>query len=97
MRVYDGPTYYVPTSFTPNGDGLNDFFRAIPVGITTTEYFRVFNRYGQVVFETNKWLQGWDGSFQGRKQASGTYIWIVKGIDKYNKKVEQKGTVVLIY
>ena len=97
VRVYDGPTYYVPTSFTPNGDGLNDFFRAIPVGIANTEYFRVYNRFGQIVFETNRWLQGWNGSFQGRKQPSGTYIWIVKGIDKYNKPVEQKGTVVLIY
>ena len=97
VRVYDGPTYYVPTSFTPNGDGLNDFFRAIPVGISNTEYFRVYNRFGQIVFQTNRWLQGWDGFYQGRKQPSGTYIWIVKGIDKYNKKVEQKGTVVLIY
>ncbi|MGC8000615.1 gliding motility-associated C-terminal domain-containing protein, partial [Salmonella enterica] len=55
VQVYQGPDYLVPNAFTPNGDGLNDVFRAIPVGMTTPEYFRIFNRYGQVVFETNQY------------------------------------------
>jgi gliding motility-associated-like protein len=96
VRVYDGPTYFVPTSFTPNNDGLNDFFRAVPSGISRTEWFRVYNRYGQMVFNTNRWLQGWDGTFQGKPQPAGTYVWMVKGIDKDGNVVEQKGTVILI-
>ena len=96
IRVYDGPTYYVPNSFTPNGDGLNDIFRAVPVGISYTQYFKIFNRFGELIFQTNRWLQGWDGKKLGKAQPSGTYIWIVKGIDKDNKVVEQKGTVILI-
>jgi gliding motility-associated-like protein len=78
VRVYQGPQYYTPTAFTPNGDGLNDFFRAIPVEVTEIEYFRIFNRYGQLLFQTNKWLKGWDGTYQGKKQPMGTYVWTAK-------------------
>jgi large repetitive protein len=96
IKVYEGPTYYVPNSFTPNGDGLNDIFRATPAGMANTTYFRIFNRFGQVMFETNQWLKGWDGTFNGKPQASGTYVWIVSGTDRDNKKVEMKGTVNII-
>jgi gliding motility-associated-like protein len=96
IQVYAGPCYYVPSSFTPNGDGLNDIFRAIPVGIAYTDWFRVFNRYGELVFQTNRWMKGWDGTYLGKKQPAGTYVWIVKGVDKYGKVVEQRGTVLII-
>jgi large repetitive protein len=95
IKVYNGPTFNVPNSFTPNGDGLNDIFRAIPVGIANT-YFRVFNRTGQVMFETSQYLKGWDGTFNGKPQPNGTYVWIVTGTDRDYKKVEMKGTVNLI-
>ncbi len=95
VKVYNGPAFYVPNSFTPNGDGLNDIFRAIPVGMANS-YFRVFNRTGQVVFETSQYLKGWDGTFNGKPQPNGTYVWIVTGTDRDYKKVEMKGTVNLI-
>lgn len=96
IKVYDGPAYYVPTAFTPNGDGRNDIFRAVPSGVVSTEYFRVFDRWGKLVFETSKWLKGWDGTYQGRPQAGGAYVWIIKGRDKDGKTIERKGTVILI-
>ncbi|ODT53877.1 MAG: hypothetical protein ABS68_04440 [Niastella sp. SCN 39-18] len=96
IKVYAGPTYYVPNAFSPNGDGRNDIFRPIPSGITSTEYFRVFNRFGELVFETNEWLKGWNGFYLGRKQPVGTYVWIIKGKDKNGKTVQQKGTVMLL-
>ena len=96
VKVYDGPTYYIPNSFSPNGDGLNDIFRAIPVGMANTVYFRVFDRYGQLVFETNQWLKGWDGTFNGKPQPIGTYIWTVAGTSRENKKVNMKGSVNII-
>ena len=96
VQVYVGPNYYVPNAFSPNGDGLNDIFRAVPVGIAKTDWFRVFNRYGQLVFETNEWLKGWDGKFQGRAQPMGVYVWIIKGVDKGGRVVEMKGTVMLV-
>jgi hypothetical protein len=56
----------------------------------------VFNRFGELVFETNKWLKGWDGTYLGKKQSPGVYVWIVKGMDKNGRKVELKGTVMII-
>lgn len=96
IKVYEGPMYYLPNAFTPNGDGLNDVFRPIPVGIRSTDYFRVFNRYGAVMFETKEWMKGWDGTIKGKPSVSGTYVWMIKGIDKNGTIVEMKGSVILI-
>lgn len=96
VQVYPGPAYHVPTAFSPNGDGLNDVFRVIPAGIAYTDWFRIFNRYGQLVFATNQWLKGWDGTYQGKKQPIGNYVWVLKGKDKNGKVVEMKGTVLLV-
>ena len=96
VQVFEGPNYHVPNAFTPNGDGLNDVFRAIPPGMASTEYLRIFNRYGQLVFETHEWMKGWDGRYQGKLQPQGAYVWIIKGVDKNGRTVEKKGTVMLI-
>jgi gliding motility-associated-like protein len=96
IKVYRGPAYYVPSAFTPNGDGLNDVFRGIHPGIERTEFFRIFNRYGKLVFQTNQPMRGWDGTFQGKPQENGVYVWIIKGFDKVGKVVEQRGTVTLL-
>ena len=96
VKVYEGPTYYLPNAFTPDGNGLNDIFMPIPVGIKSTDYFRVFNRYGVLMFETRQWMKGWDGTIKGKPAASGTYVWMVKGIDKNGNLVEMKGTVILL-
>ncbi len=96
IQVYNGPTFYVPNAFSPNGDGQNDLFKVVPVGISRTDWFRIFNRFGEMVFETNKWMKGWDGTFRGKKQPAGNYVWMVKGVDKYGKVVEMKGTVLIV-
>ncbi|HMI79554.1 MAG TPA: gliding motility-associated C-terminal domain-containing protein, partial [Ferruginibacter sp.] len=96
IKAYEGPNYYVPNAFSPNGDMLNDVFRPIPVGIQSTQYFRVFNRYGEQMFETNEWLKGWDGMHKGKKASAGTYVWMIKGTDKNGKVVEMQGTVILV-
>jgi gliding motility-associated-like protein len=96
IKVYEGPYYYLPNAFTPNGDGLNDIFKPIPVGIRNTDYFRIFNRYGQLMYETRQWMQGWDGTLKGKPAATGAYVWIIKGIDKNGSVVEMKGTFILV-
>ena len=96
IKVYDGITYYVPNAFSPNGDGLNDVFKPIAVGISTTNFFRIVNRYGQIVFETNQWNKGWDGTYKGVPQAIGNYIWMINGLGKNGKVIEMKGNVILI-
>ena len=52
--------------------------------------------FGKLIFETNRWLRGWDGNYQGRKQPTAAYVWMVKGTDKYGKVIEKKGTVLLL-
>lgn len=90
------PRIFVPTGFTPNGDGINDLLRPIAVGIERIDYFRVYNRWGQLVFSTTTNGMGWDGKIAGKNQASGTYAWLVKGVDYTGKTIYQKGTTTLI-
>jgi gliding motility-associated-like protein len=94
--VYKGPDIYVPTAFSPNGDGRNDLFRAIPVGITTFESLSVFNRYGQKIFFTSNAQYGWDGTWQNQKQPQGVYVWMVSGVDFKGERIFKKGTVMLV-
>jgi gliding motility-associated-like protein len=96
IKVYRGPTYYVPNAFTPNGDGLNDIFKAVAPGIKQTNYFRIFDRWGKLIFESRDINKGWDGRYLGLQQPSDVYVWIIKGIDITGKVVEFKGTVTLI-
>jgi len=96
IKVYQGPEIYMATAFTPNNDGKNDIFKPFPVGIKKYNYFRVFNRWGQLVFSTTDFNLGWDGKMNGNEQPAGTYIWIVEGVTKDNKTITKRGTVVLI-
>lgn len=96
VRVYKGPDIYVATGFTPNGDGKNDKFTPFPVGIKSYKYFRVFNRWGQLIFSTTKLHDGWDGKLGGRDQPSGVYVWMIEGMTKDNRPITKKGTVTLI-
>jgi gliding motility-associated-like protein len=86
----------VPTGFTPNRDGKNDIIRPIAVGITKIEYFRIYNRWGQQVFQTVENGKGWDGRIKGQDQGSGVYVWVVKAIDFTGKEFFAKGTLTLI-
>ncbi|HEX2630023.1 MAG TPA: T9SS type B sorting domain-containing protein, partial [Chitinophagaceae bacterium] len=96
VRVYKGPDFYVPTGFTPNGDGRNDTFYPFPVGIKEIKYFRVFNRWGQLVFQTTRLNEGWNGKLGGKDQNNDVYVWQVQGVTKDNRVITKKGTVVLI-
>src|SRR5688572_4239481 len=98
IRVYKtGPEIFVPTGFTPNGDGRNDVFRPIYVGMKTVHFFEVYNRWGALVYSSKKDDgKGWDGTVKGLKQNTGTFIWMVKATDIIDKVHFKKGTVTLI-
>lgn len=96
VRSYKGPDIYVVTGFSPNRDGLNDLFRPIPVGIKELKHFRVFNRWGQLLYSTSRLHDGWDGSFQGREQPTGVYVWMVEAIANDGRVITKKGTVTLM-
>lgn len=90
------PQIFVPTAFTPNRDGKNDIFKPVAAGISKIEYVRVFNRWGQLVFSSASDKTGWDGTIKGKEQPSGTFVWLVKGVDYLGKPFFAKGTVLLI-
>lgn len=90
------PDLFVPTAFTPNGDSRNDIIKPIPVGIKTFSYFRIYNRLGQLLYQTTAIGQGWDGTFGGTPQPSGTYVFMTEGVDYTGKLLQRKGTLVLI-
>lgn len=91
-----GPEIFIPSAFTPNGDGKNDVLKPVTAGIATLQFFRVYNRYGQVVYSTSETGKGWDGVFNGYPQPSGTYVYQAQGTDYNGRIVFRKGTVVLI-
>ncbi len=90
------PKVFVPTAFTPNNDGRNDLFIPVAAGISKIEYFRIFNRWGELVFSTTTDGQGWDGRIKGQPQNTGTFVWLVKAVDYLGKPFFAKGTVTLI-
>lgn len=96
IKVYNGPDLYVPSAFTPNGDGLNDIFRPFPVGIKELRFFRVFNKWGQLVYSTTTLGQGWDGKLNGMDQGTSVFVWMVQGVARDGKVITKKGTVTLI-
>ena len=90
------PDIFVPTAFTPNGDGKNDRARPIPVGVLNLDYFSVFNRVGQLLYTTSQIGEGWDGTYKGVNQPAGTYVYMVQGTNYLGTRIFHKGTLVLI-
>lgn len=90
------PDLYVPNAFTPNGDGNNDIFKPIPIGMKSVDVFRVYNRWGQLLYSGTGNGAGWDGKFGGKGQETATYVWYAEGVDYLNNKIKRKGTVILI-
>lgn len=96
MLVLKKPGFYLPTAFTPNGDGLNDVAIPYLVRMKSLVSFSVFNRWGNRVFYTNQPNKGWDGKSGGVEQANGVYVWVLEFVDNNSKKVTEKGTITVI-
>ncbi len=96
IQVYKGPDIYVPNAFTPNRDSRNDILKAIPVGIKDFHYFRIYDRWGTIIFSTTNPANGWDGRIKGTEQSTATFIWVAEGIDYTGKTIQRKGSVIII-
>ncbi|MCF8370306.1 MAG: PKD domain-containing protein [Bacteroidales bacterium] len=95
--VREEDKFSMPTVFTPNGDGLNDVFKVEGWGIKQVLEFKVYNRWGELVFATDNKLEGWDGTYKGKNQASDTYTYIVRVEMWVGSNVhEKKGFINLI-
>jgi gliding motility-associated-like protein len=86
---------FVPTAFTPNGDGKNDTFKPYIGRSFTLLDFTVYDRWGEKIFTTKK-ENGWDGKINGQPQNSGIYVWILKANDEHGSIINKKGIVALI-
>lgn len=87
---------FMPNAFTPNADGLNDVIMPVCVGITRLNYFRVFNRWGQLIFSTTSMGRGWDGMVGGQPQSSGNFVYMVQGVDYTGRMITKKGNILLV-
>jgi gliding motility-associated-like protein len=87
---------YVPTAFTPNSDGRNDYLHPILRGIDDVKYFRVFNRRGQLLYETKNELPGWDGNFKGQPQDPQAVVWMLECLGLDGVVYSKTGSAVLI-
>lgn len=98
VSVAVNPTVFMPTAFSPNGDGKNDFFHPVSTGGILVRYFEVYNRYGQQVFNGNSLtsVQGWDGTFHGVPCDMGTYYYQINIETRNAETVALKGDVLLV-
>ncbi len=96
VKIIKSIEIYVPTAFTPNGDGKNDLLRPHLRGIKELRYFKVFNRWGQLLFVGTNDQFAWDGRFRGTPQQIQTVVWIAEGIGVDDRTYTRKGTSTLI-
>lgn len=91
------PIVYAPNAFTPNNDGLNDLFKIKIIGETSIHYLKIYNRWGQLVYDNPDMSRYWNGKLNGIELPLGVYVWIMAGIDTYFKKpFSKKGVITLV-
>jgi gliding motility-associated-like protein len=97
LKVLSACIIAVPSAFTPNGDGLNDYLYPLNALKAENLDFKVFNRWGQLIFHSNDWQQKWDGTINGVKQGTGVFVWMLEYTNKDTKqKFSMRGTSTLI-
>ncbi|RYZ53794.1 MAG: T9SS type B sorting domain-containing protein [Sphingobacteriales bacterium] len=99
MEVYKDCYLDIPNAFTPNGDGVNDYFLPRQVLSKSLSGFsmQVFNRWGQIIFETSRIDgRGWDGRFNGTVQPDGVYIYLINAVFEDGASEQYKGNVTLL-
>ena len=95
VRAFD-VNIYVPNVFSPNGDGINDVLYVNLINIKQLKFFRIYDRWGKKLFETNDPTQGWDGKTNGVLQHIDTYTWVAEAVDNNGTYVTKEGSVTLL-
>ncbi|MCB0508646.1 MAG: PKD domain-containing protein [Bacteroidetes bacterium] len=92
-----GKMVYVPNSFSPNGDGQNDVFQVFGPGVASVKLLRIFNRWGQMVYEsTDPSNIAWDGTFKGEKLNPGVFVYYMDVICIDGQRTIKKGDITLL-
>jgi gliding motility-associated-like protein len=89
------PVIYIPNAFTPNGDNNNDFVYVRGNTIRELE-FKIYDRWGEKVFETTDPKKGWDGYYKGKLATPAVYVYYVEAICFDNQRFFKKGNITLI-
>lgn len=93
--VTETGSLFIPSAFTPNFDGRNDIFQVYGTTIKTFS-MKIFNRWGESVFETENYLEGWDGSIRNKKAEAGVYVYFIEGIFSAKINFSDRGTFLLL-
>lgn len=86
----------LPEAFTPNGDGIDDYFKVLYAGDLELVSFKIMNRWGNLLFETNILQEGWDGRKNGKDEPNGSYVYMVVVKDKNGILIKREGNFALI-
>ncbi|CAN5717415.1 hypothetical protein BH10BAC3_BH10BAC3_17320 [soil metagenome] len=97
----DGRNIFIPNTFSPNNDGMNDRFYPRGKGIFNIKSLRIFNRWGQIVFEkmnfdANNFAEGWDGSYKGKQQSLDVYVYVIEVVCDNGTVNRVNGNVTLL-
>lgn len=97
----NGDNIFIPNTFSPNGDGQNDYFLPRGKGLSSIKSMKIFSRWGEVMFErkdfgVNNESLGWDGSFKGRPLTPDVYVYLIEVICDNNETMSMKGNVTLL-
>jgi len=96
VKINTTPSIYVPNAWSPNDDGHNDYIAPMTTNIRQLNYFRIFNRWGQKVFETNVIGVGWNGIFNSKRQPIDVYTWTIEVISTGGVYIKKTGKAILI-
>jgi len=96
IKVLDITQLDIPNAFSPNGDGINDLFHIRVTGYFKLDGYKLFNRWGQLIFETKDITRDWDGRYNGNPLPIGSYYWVIEGIDVKGEKLRRTGSVTLL-
>lgn len=95
IKVFDSVRIFIPNAFTPNGDGANDQWHLIIQGLIKKFRVDVFDRWGRMVFSSNDPNLSWNGT-AGGQPLTGTFVYMIAGVDYYDRPFLLKGTVIII-
>lgn len=92
---------FIPNSFTPNNDGVNDIFYIRGAGVKIVKHFMIFNRWGELLFEKDNFMvddkrMGWDGTYKGKALPTGVFVYTAQLVCDNDEVFQMKGTITII-
>jgi gliding motility-associated-like protein len=99
--ICNNESVFLPNTFTPNNDGVNDVFYPRGRGIRTVKFLRIYNRWGQLMFErlnfnTDDRSAGWNGTLNGKLLTADVYVYSLGMVCDSNQTIEVKGNIMLV-